>query len=137
MTCVAVGVDDRDGDPVGLLYAWALRTASGPILTLPPTTDTLDVAILVPGDSVFCTITPDDGFDNGLPVDSATALVSNLVPSIASVAVTPAAPQVGDSLTCTLTNIIDPEADPVTESESNPPGVALAIWTYNAPLLSV
>ena len=104
LTCTASGYSDADGDPDLSTFEWSIAGAS---LGTNPTLG----AGFAKGDNVKCTVTPFDGSDAGTP-ESATRTIKNSPPSIASVAVSPAAPLVGDTLSCTYSGFDDPDGDP-------------------------
>ena len=108
LTCSYSGFTDPDGDTDASTYAWTVNgTAAG-------TGSTLAAGAFAAGDTITCTVTPDDGTDTGTPVaDSVTA--ENTAPEVTSVTVTPTTPTVSDTLTCTATST-DADGDTVTLS---------------------
>ena len=81
LTC-SYATADADGDSVSVEFQW---TMGGNILS--STTDVLE-APFQQGDSITCSVTPFDGTDYGIPSD-ATVIISNTVPVINSLTVTP------------------------------------------------
>ena len=69
----------------------------------------------VHGDTVACTVTPDDGVLVGGPA-TATLVISNTPPTVDSVLISPAAPIVADTLNCSYSGFadLDGEADAST-----------------------
>ena len=72
LTCIAEGVDDADGDPVDLAYAWTLDGLDAGVdtSTLPNDRTARDV-------TVRCTVTPSDATGPGAPVISAPVVIDN------------------------------------------------------------
>ncbi len=105
LTCSA-SATDADGGTPSIAYAWtngSTTMGSGASLTLDPSTCS-------PGDTVTCTATASDshgGSDSG----TATVLVQNSAPSIATVTITPSAPYADDTLSCSYTGYSDPDGD--------------------------
>ena len=93
LSCAGSGFSDADGDADQSTIAWSI--AGTPV----GTGATLAAAATSPGDTVVCTITPDDGSDTGTPV-SDTVTIQNTAPVISSVSVTPNTPTVSDTLSC-------------------------------------
>ena len=60
----------------------------------------------VHGDTVACTVTPDDGVLVGGPA-TATLVISNTPPTVDSVLIAPAAPIAADTLTCSYSGFVD------------------------------
>lgn len=89
LVCSATA-SDLDGDSLSLSYAWSDGSV-GSTYVVGADDD--------PGASITCTATADDG-DGGTATGSASVTVSNSDPSIVSVSLSPSAPQVGDTLTC-------------------------------------
>ena len=65
----------------------------------------------VHGDTVACTVTPDDGVFTGLPLTD-SLVVSNSLPSVAAVGITPPSPTASDTLTCSYTGYTDLDGEP-------------------------
>jgi hypothetical protein len=107
LTC-SYTATDADGDPVTVDFQW---TMAGNILS--STTDTL-VGPFQQGDIITCTVTPYDGTDYGTPVDD-TVTISNTVPVISSLTVTPATVYTDDVIQATAT-ATDADGDPLTYS---------------------
>ncbi len=108
LTCTPVGSTDADGDTVSLVYAWEVNGSS-----VSGTTSTLSGAF-VSGDGVVCIVTPADTTELGTPVTSNTVTIANAAPEIASVTLTPGAPQIDDTLSCTPNGATDADGDAVT-----------------------
>jgi hypothetical protein len=95
---------DGDGDPDASSIEWFLNNASA------GAGSTLSSSV-VKGDEVECTVTPNDSSDDGTLV-TASLTVSNSLPSVASVSISPSAPGVGDTLTCSYSGYGDADGDP-------------------------
>jgi hypothetical protein len=105
LTCSASGWSDADGDADASTYAWTVNgVAAGTGRTLSTS--------LVRGDTVVCAVTPYDGTASGSPV-SASVVVSNQAPTVASATITPSTARTDDTLTASATTT-DADGDPVT-----------------------
>ena len=88
----------------------------------------------VRGDTVVCTVTPNDGTDAGAS-DSASIVIQNSEPSISSVSVTPDPSVTADDYTCTVASSSDVDGDTVTYTYSwyvNGVSVGVASSTLSA-----
>jgi len=104
LTCAYSGYSDADGDTDASTYAWSVSGVS--IGTGESVSSGFDS-----GDIVICTVTPSDGTDDGTPL-TASAVVGNTAPSIASVSIVPETASTGDTLFCTYSGFSDPDGDP-------------------------
>ena len=104
LTCSYTGFSDADGDGSFSTYEWR---RGGVILG---TTATLSSGYSR-GDTVTCTVTPFDGYDEGLP-RTATVTIGNSAPTVASVNVSPASAVAGDTLMCSYAGYSDSDGDP-------------------------
>ncbi|MDP2313789.1 MAG: hypothetical protein Q8P41_12850 [Pseudomonadota bacterium] len=94
LTCTVTGYSDADGDASASTYVWTIDgVASG-------TSSTLSSGF-TQGDVVACTVTPNDGTTAGTAVASSGLTISNTVPVLASVALTPTTASESSTLTCT------------------------------------
>lgn len=75
VTCVPEGWADADGDAEGYEYLWSTGD----------TTASIDGTRFDKGDTLSCTVTPDDGTDLGDAVTSGSVIVANTAPTLASV----------------------------------------------------
>ena len=103
LTCSYSGFNDPDGDADLSIIEWKI---GGTVVATGATLATN----FVKGDNVKCVVTPSDGTDEGTKV-SATRTISNSAPSIAGVTISPSAPAVGDTLTCSYAGFDDPDGD--------------------------
>ncbi len=117
LACSPLGVSDPDGDAVGYTYEWFVDG-----LPVGGNTPTLDGADFDSGQDIYCVITPDDGTDNGAPVQSNTVTAANLPPVVATATLAPEPAFEADILTCTGGGVFDGDGDPVTLAYS---------WTVN------
>jgi hypothetical protein len=83
---------DADGDDDVSTASW---TMDGVEVGTSPTLS----GIFESGDSVTCTVTPNDGMATGTPV-SATVVIDNTTPSLTDVSITPDPANIDDTLTC-------------------------------------
>jgi formylglycine-generating enzyme len=113
--CEVEGLFDPDPqDTPTLQLSWRVNNAP-----VPGDTDTLQYDSLSPGDVVSCHVTTRDGTldDTGAPMDGPTfdsppAEIINTPPTLASVTITPAAPEAGQLLTCVPEGFLDAECAP-------------------------
>ena len=96
LSCTYSGYADADGDSDASTFAWTVNGAAA------GTGSTLSTGSFTAGDTITCTVTPDDGTDTGTAV-SDSVVADNTAPEIDSLAISPAAPGVSDTLTCTAT----------------------------------
>lgn len=113
LTC-AYTFDDDDGDSDASTVEWTVNgTTAGTGTTL--------TGGFVHGDTVVCTVTPNDGTDDGT-ADSASLTVSNTAPVLDSVAVTPDPAYTDDALTCTVGTASDDDGETISYTYN---------WTVN------
>ena len=111
---------DEDGHSITYAYAWY---AGG---SLVGTAATLDSASFSKGQSVYVVVTPNDGFDDGLPVTSDTATVSNTLPTLSGLTLSPSAPYTLETISASETTA-DADGDTVTVTYA---------WTVDGTLQS-
>jgi len=111
LRCTPGEVTDPDSDgPFSFAFRWLVDDE----LVADATTDTLAGATRVRGESVVCEVTPNDGVLDGAAVRSNAVVVGNSPPSVAGLAITPAAPTEATSLQCVPDPSIDLDGDAVT-----------------------
>ena len=76
LSCTASGVSDIDGDTVTLSYMWEVNSIQT------STSNTLNGASFNKDDMVSCTITPNDGTQDGAPVTSNSITIQNSLPVV-------------------------------------------------------
>jgi hypothetical protein len=104
LTCSYAGYSDVDGDADRSRYAWTINgVPSG-------STSTLAAGLADRGDTVVCTVTPNDGTASGT-ARSATVVIGNATPSVATVSVTPEPAFVTTGLSCGYTGFSDADGD--------------------------
>ena len=97
---------DADGDADASTVRWTINgTSAGSGTTL--------TTSYAGGDTITCTVTPDDGEDAGSNV-SASVTIGNTAPVLASVTLSPDPAYEGDTLTCTPGSATDADGDSVT-----------------------
>ncbi|MEO1271158.1 MAG: hypothetical protein AAFX99_23955, partial [Myxococcota bacterium] len=117
-TCAPMEWSDPDvDDPIMPIIQWfRLDDAQG--VAIPGATGaSLSASVLVPEDSVYCTLTPSDGDDQGTMRTSNLVTVVNRPPSIASTTIDVMGGGSADAnsvLTCTAEGVTDPDGDNVT-----------------------
>jgi hypothetical protein len=125
VACVPGGWFDEDGDTEDYAFEWFFNGASV------ATSATLAGAF-VRGDEVQCAATPMDGTDTGSPVTSDVALVGNTPPSVDAAHLSTTSLGEGDTLSVTLTGVIDIDGDDVTYTYDWYVG---GVWTSGAETL--
>jgi hypothetical protein len=110
LTCTAGATSDPDGDPVTIRYEWLVGTHEVGV-----NDDELDDSYWRRSDQVQCFIIPNDGIDDGPTVNSNVVTISNTVPEVTSITITPASPTTNDILLATVTTA-DVDGDNVSVS---------------------
>jgi hypothetical protein len=103
LTCSWSGFADDDGDADASTQAW--NNGDGDLLG----TGTTLSGAFVGGDSVTCTVTPNDGKNAGSPVTSGASEVVNSPPVLESVTVGPEDATVEDTVSCSPNTTTDPD----------------------------
>ena len=115
LTCTPGTTSDADGDAVYATYQWLIDDGQNPAVLSPTKSATL-AGEFQRGDTVTCTVTPDDldaqGFRYGTPVD-AVVVIENAPPTIGSAHISPAPAVVGDTLECAIVDALDVDGDTV------------------------
>jgi sulfatase modifying factor 1 len=106
LTCTAEGYGDGDGDSPVLSYLWAV---DGQVVES-ATEATFEGGFYI-GQSVTCSVTPGDGFDVGDVVTSGEITVTNAMPTIASVSVTPEGGPPCEPFVCSVDGLFDPDPE--------------------------
>ncbi len=103
LTCSYSGYTDPDGDPDASTFSWSIDgTEVGTAAELS--------GVFVRDDEVVCTVTPNDGLDDGTPV-SASITIGNTAPSVSSAVIDPDPALASDSLSCTSVGYSDLDGD--------------------------
>ena len=108
LTCSAGATSDDDGESVSLSYAWTVDGSASS-----ETSATLSASEHSKGDVVACTITPNDGTDDGASVTSASVTIDNTAPSIASVSITPSPLGTEDQAFASVSGAADLDGDSI------------------------
>ncbi len=111
VTCLPAGWSDDDGDAEGYATAWTVNGIDAGVSTA-----TLDGASFSRDQSVACTVTPNDGEQDGAAITSDPITVSNTPPVIANVSLSPTSPQEGDTIATSIGTATDDDADTVSYS---------------------
>ena len=106
LTCQAEGFSDGDGDPPHLSYTWRVDGS----LIEGETEATLS-AHFHEGQVVSCAITPGDGFDTQAPVFSEELVISNAMPTLSALHVSPTDGGPCADYTCEVEGLFDPDPD--------------------------
>jgi len=106
--CSHSGFSDPDGDADASSYAWTIDGAAAG-------SSTVLSGGYARGDSVTCTVTPDDGSDTGTAVYTSLT-ISNSAPGAPTISIDPVSPEAGvDDLTCLIdVESIDADADAIS-----------------------
>ena len=108
-TCIGEGPTDADaGDEITLAYTWFVNDE------VAANTATLDGSAFDRGDVVACTVTPNDGIEDGAPLDSEAVTVGNTPPELASVTIAPDPAYTDTTLTAVVDGARDGDGDEVT-----------------------
>ena len=116
----ASGSVDPEGSPITYTYDWLRNGASTGL-----TGSTLASSETTKGDTWTVRATPSDGIGTG-PFAEASITISNQIPEVSSVSISPSNPSPQSTLTCTATGT-DADGDTVTLSYA---------WTLGGNLLS-
>ncbi|TNE87910.1 MAG: hypothetical protein EP330_16590 [Deltaproteobacteria bacterium] len=104
LTCASTG-SDADGQSVGLSYQWTVGTNTYTGAGLPANTASK-------GDTVTCTVTPNDGVADGAAV-SASVVIQNTAPPTPTVSINPTSPGTANDLTCSASPTTDSDGDTI------------------------
>ncbi|MEZ4462823.1 MAG: fibrinogen-like YCDxxxxGGGW domain-containing protein [bacterium] len=118
LTClVDAPATDADGDTITYAYAWT-KNGTATAFTAP----TIASADTAKGDVWRCSVTANDGAENG-DAGFAETTVVNQAPGQPTIAITPASPKTTDALTCAVTT-------PATDADGDTLSYTYA-WTRN------
>jgi cysteine-rich repeat protein len=107
LSCSYTGFADADGDPDHSSYEWSsggVSLGSGATLG----------GVFRAGDTVVCTVTPDDGHDEGTTV-SASVTVQNTAPTVSSLVLSPSEVYTNDTIIASVSTS-DSDGDSVSVS---------------------
>ena len=107
LSCAYSGYSDADSDPDASTIAWTVNGSAAGSGSSPGLT-------IAGGDTVVCTVTPDDGTDAGTPL-SDTVSIANQPPEVDSVVLSPSSPDTADTVSATVTTH-DDDGDTVSVS---------------------
>ncbi|MBW2256494.1 MAG: hypothetical protein JRI25_18125, partial [Deltaproteobacteria bacterium] len=111
LSCAATDWVDLDGDSAGYHYAWSKYVGgTGEAVGVGSDSSTLASTEFDPTDLVVCEVTPDDGFDTGTPISN-NRTITNRLPSITSVSVTPDPAYTNTIVTCEPAGWSDDDSD--------------------------
>jgi hypothetical protein len=103
-------INDSDGDPVTLTFDWkanGVSIQSGAERTLPPGTGSR-------GQSISVTVTPFDGFSDGISVTSTAVVLGNAFPQLSQLLISPSSGNITTVFTCDTSAAIDYDQDVLT-----------------------
>lgn len=103
---VTITGTDADGDPIDYTTTWSV---DGTVVSSGSDTTLLSSAFSK-GEEVEVSVVPDDGTDSGDAV-TASVIVQNTPPSLASVAIEPSTLAEGDTATCVPSGFVDVDGD--------------------------
>jgi len=124
--CDYTGLTDWDGDGLTVVTQWTVSDEDGDEV-LPVTTPELDKAWTRRGDSVYCEVTPHDGFMSGETLRSNVVTIDNSAPYALAVFIDPEAVRAGDTPRCVYLGFTDPDGDEDASTIS---------WSVNGDLSS-
>ncbi|MGB0588607.1 MAG: hypothetical protein ACPGU1_02910 [Myxococcota bacterium] len=104
LTCVAEGYEDADGDEPALSYLWAVDGQINEAAT-----EATFAGGFYEGQSVTCSVIPGDGFESGEVVTSAETAITNAMPTVASVTVSPSSGPPCEPFVCDVEGLFDPD----------------------------
>ncbi len=108
LACVAVGADS-DQDELTPVATWKVNDLVVPSVTIPR----LNATHFDRGDTVTCTLIFTDGITSSPPEDAKNQLtIKNALPTVASVALSPAIALLTDTFTCAPQDWSDADSDP-------------------------
>ena len=107
-TCTPTLALDVDSDGVTPRFEWWVNGTSVAF------TQSVDGSVFSKGQAVFCRAYPDDGQDEGEPVDTATLVAQNTAPTIGSVSLSTASPTAEQFLSATISGASDLDGDSLT-----------------------
>lgn len=124
LTCTPGSTTDVDGTTsFTYTYSWTRNgTAIGGV-----TSSTLTGTYFSKNQVIACIATPNDGTGAGSPVTSNTLTIENTLPTLSSVAISPASPSSANNLTCNVSGVADADSDTVTTTYA---------WTKNGTVIS-
>ncbi|MCO4744299.1 MAG: hypothetical protein KC912_05885 [Proteobacteria bacterium] len=109
LTCSYGATADADGQSVGVTYSWTVNgNAAG-------TGATLAAGSASRGQTVVCSVTPNDGVSNG-SAGTASITVQNDAPPTPTATITPNGATTSDALTCSASPTVDADGDTITYS---------------------
>jgi hypothetical protein len=109
LSCTPGSTTDADGT-TGFDYAYAWEVAG---VDIGETASSIDGDSFDRGDEVICIVTPNDGDDDGDPVESNAVTISNHPPEVVSVSIGPDPAYTDDTITATV-ETSDEEGDSVS-----------------------
>ena len=111
LICSPGTASDVDGDTVDYGYAWTVNGSP-----VSETSASLTGDAFNRGDTVTCTVTPNDGEADGSSVTSNTVTIDNTAPSIDLVEITPDPATASSTLTCSYDGYSDDDGDADTST---------------------
>jgi len=122
LICEGVGWSDLDNDIENYQVQWLV---GGQVVS---TAQSITSPLISQGQSVECTLVPDDGLLTGAQVQSAAVVITNSLPEVGSLVLSDIEPNPGDVITSTVSGVVDVDGDSVTLTYA---------WTVNgAPVSS-
>jgi hypothetical protein len=143
LVATASGSTDPEGDSLRYVYQWCKSTDGGVTwgawgwTTTSATTGTLDKGQTTPGDRWKVRSAANDGYQTGLPTESAVVVISAPPTAPTSVTVTPGPRAlVGQNLTAAAAGATDPDGDSLSYvyqwSKSTDAGTTWGAWGWQA-----
>jgi len=133
IAAVATGWEDQDEDTEAYNYRWEKNGSVDPSVTA----DSYPWTSTVKGDEIRVRLVPDDGLEEGTPVFSSPVVVINSPPDGHTINLTPASPEPGEDLLCTVTAVAsDADGDDIDYTYSwSVDGTPMSGTDYDGPTL--
>ena len=107
LSCTPAGWSDEDGDSESYRYEWRVQGE------LAGTGTTLTSDFFGKGDRVSCTVFPNDGTDDGIPVSARPIVIANTPPVVGSITISPTDPMTGTTISSTVSGVTDVDSEEV------------------------
>ena len=112
LSCNANGVNDKDSDTVTMSYLW---TKNGTDIVNNPEPN-INGSSFDKLDKISCTVTPNDGIEPGIPVQSTLKTIQNSIPILSSVSISPSSIDAFTTATCNPGLSSDVDSDSIVFS---------------------
>ncbi len=107
LTCTPAGWTDDDGDSESYRYEWRVQGV------LAGTGTTLSSDFFAKDNRVSCTVFPNDGTDDGIPVSARPIVIGNTPPEVGGIIISPTDPMTGTTISSTVSGVTDVDSEEV------------------------